>query len=117
MRQLLGSPIVIVIGTQLLFTTGDFIARTNLRGKPFSLATFLSWWFLAYMTMRQVATFGQLYVFTTVQLGKTMAMFGAISILTANLLGFLFLGEVLSGRAYLGVALAAMAFAALASAR
>jgi hypothetical protein len=40
--------------------------------------------------------FGQLYVFTAIDLGKTMALFGAFSIILANSLGFLVLKEVLS---------------------
>lgn len=31
--------------------------------------------------------FSQLYVFTAIELGKTMALFGATSIILANLLG------------------------------
>jgi len=78
------------------------------------LTTFLSGWFLAYFSIRMIAMFGQLYVFTSIELGKTMALFGAISILLANLLGFLVLKEVLSPGAYVGVTLAIIAFLVLA---
>jgi hypothetical protein len=81
------SPVAIIVATQLLFTTGDLIARANMRHHPFVLSTFLSGWFLLYFLIRQVAMFGQLYVFSALQLGKTMALFGATSIVVVIVLG------------------------------
>jgi multidrug transporter EmrE-like cation transporter len=104
------SPILVIVVTQLLFTTGDLIARPNMRHSPFALSTFLNWWFLAYFLIRQVAMFGQLYVLSAVQLGKTMAMFNATSIVVVNVLGILLLGEILSTQAYLAIALVVFAF-------
>ena len=109
------SPILIVVLTQILFTSGDLLARANMRRAGFSAANFLNWWFLVYFTFRQVAMLGQLYVFSSVQLGKTMALFGATSIVLSQALGFFLLKEVLSPGAYIGVALAVMAFIVLAS--
>ena len=108
------SPIVIIVATQLLFTTGDLIARANLRHSPFVLSTFLSGWFLLYFLIRQVAMFGQLYVFSSMQVGKTMALFSAASIILVNILGVLLLGEVLSVPTYLAVAMVVLAFVILA---
>ena len=107
-------PLLIIIGTQLLFTTGDLLARTYMPKQGFAFATFLSGWFLAYFLIRTIAMFGQLYVFTAIELGKTMALFGAVSIMLANVLGFLVLKETLSPRAYIGVTLAVIAFIVLA---
>ena len=59
--------------------------------------------------------FGQLYVFSQIQLGYTMALFGATSIILANVLGFLFLKEVLSPLGYVGVMLAVLGFLVLAA--
>jgi multidrug transporter EmrE-like cation transporter len=109
------SPLLIIVATQLLFTTGDLLARANLRHSPFALSTFLSWWFLLYFLIRQVAMFGQLYVFATLQLGKTMALFGATSMVAVNLLGILLLGEVLSVQAYLALALVVLGFVVMAT--
>jgi uncharacterized membrane protein len=109
----LKSPILIVVGSQLLFTTGDLIARANMRHSPFSVATFLSWWFLIYFTVRQVAMFGQLYVFSTLQVGKTLALFSATSLVLANILGVLLLGEILSAKAYVAIAMVVVAFVVL----
>ena len=104
------SPIIVIVAAQLLFTTGDLIARANMRHSPFAISTFLSWWFLAYFLIRQLAMFGQLYVFSSLQIGKSMALFGATSIVVVNVLGFLLLGEVLSIYTYLAVALVVLAF-------
>lgn len=58
--------------------------------------------------------FGQLYIFTNTELGKTMALFGAISIILSNLLGFFILKEILPVGVYVGVSLAVVAFLILA---
>ena len=107
-------PTFVVIGSQVLFTGSDFLARSYMPERGFVLSTFLSGWFVAYMGLRILATFGQLYVFTAVELGKTAALFGASSIILSNLLGFLVLREVLPLGAYAGVGLAALAFVVLA---
>jgi uncharacterized membrane protein len=61
-----------------------------------------------------LATFAQLYVFANVQLGRSIALLGAASMVLSNLLAFLPLGESLSLSAYLGVALVVAAFLCLA---
>jgi len=107
-------PIIIIICTQLLFTASDFLARTFMPKQGFVLASFLSVWFLVYFSIRIIAMFGQLYVFTAIELGKTMALFGAVSIILSNLLGFFLLKEILSPTAYIGVVLVIIAFVILA---
>jgi drug/metabolite transporter (DMT)-like permease len=106
----LKSPLLIVVGTQLLFTIGDLMARANMRKHGFTAAAFLNVSFVIYILSRQVATVGQLYVLATVPIGKTMALFGAGSIVMANVLGVLLLGDVLSAKSYAGIALAVLAF-------
>jgi multidrug transporter EmrE-like cation transporter len=108
--SLVKSPVVVVVGTQLLFTIGDLMARANMRRHGFTAAAFLNLTFLIYIVSRQVATVGQLYVLATVPIGKTMALFGAASIVLANLLGVLLLADFLSPRGYAGIALAVTAF-------
>lgn len=107
---LIRSPLVILLATQLLFTTGDLLARAHMRHSPFSMSSFLTWWFVVYFLIRQVAMFGQLYVFSVLQIGKTMALFGATSIVVVNVLGVLLLGEVLSLQAYLAIGLVVLGF-------
>lgn len=45
-------PIIIIIGTQLLFTISDLLARTYMSKQGFALTTFLSGWFLVYFSIR-----------------------------------------------------------------
>ena len=106
--------IAIIIVTQLLFSGSDLLARANMVKYGFKLETFLSIWFLLYFVIRTIAMFGQLYIFTTIELGRTMALFGAASIILSNLLGFLILREVLPVGVYIGVSLAVIAFLILA---
>ena len=106
----LKSPAVVIVGTQLIFSVGDLMARANMRRHGFTVAAFLNVSFVAYILGRQVATVGQMYVLATVPIGKTMALFGAASIIFANVLGVLLLGDLLSMRSYAGIALAVMAF-------
>lgn len=108
------NPIYVVILTQLLFTSSDVIGRHLMTTTGFSPQSFFSVTFLAYFLIRNVAMFGQLYVFSKIELGHTMALFGAVSIIFANGLGYLFFREVLSLQAYVGVTLAILAFVFLA---
>jgi multidrug transporter EmrE-like cation transporter len=115
--QFFKSPVAVVVGTQLLFTIGDLIARANMRKHGFTVAAFVNLSFLVYIVSRQVATVGQLYVLATIPIGKTMALFGAGSIILGNVLGVLLLGDLLSARSYAGIALAVMAFAVMSLAK
>ncbi|MEN6425071.1 MAG: hypothetical protein ABFE13_06900 [Phycisphaerales bacterium] len=110
----LKSPVMVIVATQLLFTVGDLIARANMRHSPFVLSTFLNWWFALYFLIRQVAMFGQLYVFSLLQVGKSMAFFSATSIVVVNALGVLLLGEILSVQAYLAIGFVVLGFIVLA---
>jgi uncharacterized membrane protein len=109
----LKSPVLVIVATQLLFTAGDLIARANMRHSPFSVSTFLSGWFVLYFTIRQVAMFGQLYIFSVLQIGRSMALFSATSLVVVNILGVLLLGEVLSLQTYLAIGLVVLAFIVL----
>lgn len=62
------------------------------------------------MTIRTVATFGQLFIFTQMELGRTMMLFGASGLILANVLGLLILKEQLPLSVYFGVVLAVIAF-------
>jgi len=107
-------PVLVIVGTQLLFTTSDLMGRTYMPRYGFTLAAFASAWFWIYFAIRNLAMFGQLYVFSTIELGKAMALFGAVSIVLANLLGYLLLKEILSASMYVGISLAIIAFIILA---
>ena len=105
---------VVLVGSQAIFSASDLLGRYHMNHGGFKAANFLSWWFVIYMAIRTVATVGQLYVFSEVKMGKTMALFGAASIVVANLLGWLFMGDLLSTGTYLGIVLAMLAFVVLA---
>lgn len=111
------SPIVVIVATQLLFSVGDLMARANMRKHGFTMAAFLKLWFFIYIASRQVATIGQLYILATVPIGRTMALFGAASIVLANLLGVLLLGDFLPVRSYAGIVLAVLAFTVMSVAK
>jgi multidrug transporter EmrE-like cation transporter len=107
----------VLIFTQLLFSVSDLMGRNYMKLYGFSTAAFASTWFVVYFLIRIVATMGQLYVFASIDLGKTMALFGAASIIVANFLGLLVLKEVLSPMAYVGISLAVVTFCLLAFSR
>lgn len=66
-------------------------------------------WFAAYLLIRFVATFMELFVLSRVELGQTVALAGVAGLITANVMGIVFLGEVLSVQAYIGIGFALVA--------
>ncbi len=113
----MNTPLLILIGTQMLFSASDLMGRAFMAKHGFTLSTFLSTWFIMYFLVRTVAMFGLLYVFASIQLGRSMALFGVSSIVLANVLGLLLLRETLNVVAYTGVMIAIAAFLVLALAR
>ncbi len=104
------SPVVVILITQLIFSATDLLARAHLKGQPFSLQSFTQLWFIWYIIVRAGSTFAQFYVFSKVDLGKTVTLFSIAGIIFANLLGVLVLKEVLSFKDYVGLFLAITAF-------
>jgi uncharacterized membrane protein len=107
--------LLILVGTQLVYSVSDFMGRIYMHRHGFRMATFLTFWFFIYLVLRQLAMFGQLYVFAHVELGRTMALMGASSIVISNILGLLFLKEMLTPVAYIGVTLAVISFFVMAA--
>jgi hypothetical protein len=104
----MAAPVLIVLGAQGLFTVSDFLARANMRKLGFRLRSFLQPWFAAYVPIRLVALAGQMYVISSVYIGRSGAMFGMSSLLLSNLLGLLVLREMPPPLVHLGVTLAAV---------
>ena len=102
--------ILALIFGQLVLTASDLLGRYYMLKYGFGWANFITWWFLIYWLLKMVGIFCQLYVFTATSLGKTMALFAAISIITANVLGFLILHEILTTKEYIGIMLAILTF-------
>lgn len=111
---MISGPILTLLVAQILFSIGDLLARFKMRKYGFTHANLFSAWFAIYLITHLIAIFLQLYVFTTVELGRTITLFAVSGIVLANLTGLLFLSEVLSVYSYLGVALAIVAFLLLA---
>jgi drug/metabolite transporter (DMT)-like permease len=107
-------PIIMLLVSQICFTASDLWARSVLAQHGFRPETLFSWWFLGYSTLRTIATLGQLYGLSSIQLGRATGMLSAISVLLANALGFFVLREVLTPGQYAGVSLVAVAFLLLA---
>lgn len=104
----------VLLGTQVLYTLSDFMGRYFMSRHGFNATLLTSAWFWGYQLIRQVAMFGQLYLFAHVPLGKTMALMAAASVVLSNVAGFLFLAERLSPVGYVGVALAVCAILVMA---
>jgi drug/metabolite transporter (DMT)-like permease len=100
------SPLIVILITQFLFSLTDLLARAHLKHLAFTPASFMQPWFIWYILTRAIFTFAQFYVFTKIDLGKTSTLFAITAIIMSNILGVLFLKEVLSVKDYLGVALA-----------
>jgi len=108
------SPAFIIIGSQLLFSISDLLGARAMKAQGFTTAAFFTWWFLTYTVIRQIAVFGQLYIYSAVDLGRTVALFGAGSIVIGNLMGIFLLRETITVPVFVGVSLAICAFLALA---
>lgn len=111
----MAATIIALVLSQALFTTGDLLARRAMGTHGFHAHVFLMPWFWVYFTLRTAAMFGQLYVFSGTQLGRSMAGFGAVSLILSNVLGFLVLGEAITARTLVAVSLAVAAFVVLAT--
>lgn len=105
--------ILVIIASQIIFTISDFLARKNMSHFGFTPQAFFNTWFVIYFLIRLIAMAGQLFVFSTIQLGRTSALFGAFSIVLSNSIGFLLLRETLPITSYIGVAFALIAFVLL----
>lgn len=99
--------VLIIFGSQILFALGSLLARHATRDNPItSVQSIMAIWFIVYLGIRFVATMLELFVLSRVDLGQTVALAGVCGLITANVMGVLFLGEVLSWQAYLGIAFA-----------
>ena len=98
--------IIIALLTQALFTTSDVLGRKYMNQYGFNFRGFFHPWFLTYIMVRVIASFGQLYIFSQVPLGKTMIIFGMMGLILANVIGVLYLNEVMNLKLYISLTLA-----------
>lgn len=106
----MNTAIIVVLGSQVLFLVSDLLGRYYMSKLGFQFSSFITWWFAGYQFVRLFATLGQLYVFSQLELGKTQVLFSVAGLVMANVAGYLVLGEVLSVKTYIGIALAIAAF-------
>jgi drug/metabolite transporter (DMT)-like permease len=107
-------PISILLVSQAIFTATDLLGRYGMRGSGAFVEKIAKPWFVLFLFGHIIASIGQLFVFSKFDVGKTVTLFGAVSIVTAGLLGFLLLKEAISLRVYFGMAFAVIAFCILA---
>jgi len=96
------NPLLVVIVSQLLFTAGDLVARLRMRQLGFGAEAFVSWWFVGYMGLRTLATFGQLWVLARLVLGAALPMFAAASVVLSMMLSITVLNEGLGTKTIVG---------------
>jgi len=101
--------ILIILGSQTLFAISSLIARSATKDQTFTARYVLTSWFITFILIRLVATLLELYVLTRVNLGQTVALAGVCGLITANLIGVVFLKEVLTPLNYLGIGFAIIA--------
>lgn len=110
----MNNPIAVLLLAQVLFSIGDLLARYKMSRFGFHKANLLSLWFSFYIVSHFAATMMQLYVFSTVELGRVITLLAVSGIVFSNVAGLLFLHEVLTVYSYAGVVLAIVAFIFLA---
>jgi len=102
--------VLIIFGSQILFALGSLLARHFIKDHPItSVQSIMAAWFVVYLLIRLIATLMELFVLSRVNLGQTVALAGVVGLVTANLMGVFFLGEVLSWQAYFGIGFAIVA--------
>jgi uncharacterized membrane protein len=104
----------VALGTQVLFTTSDFLARAKLREQRFRWLAFVRPWFALYSLIRVVALAGGLFILANVYMGEAAAILGATSLVISNILGLLLLKEVVTLQGYVGIFLALSALVVVA---
>ncbi len=106
--------VIIIFVSQILFATGSLLARHFTKDNPVtSVQSIMAAWFFCYLFIRLIATLLELFVLSRVNLGQTVALAGVAGLITANLMGVFFLGEVLSIYSYAGIGFAIIAIVLL----
>ncbi len=103
----------ILLLAQGLFSFSDLLGRKGMSENGFSLSFFTQQWFPLYFFIHLLAMVGQLYIFANFSLGKSMILFGAVSILLSNTLGLVFLKEEVTTSAIVSGILVIMAIVVL----
>lgn len=106
-------PVIVAIMGQLVFSIADILGRANLRGKPFALETMEGKWLVPWLACHFFGMAVQVYLFTTVPLGRAIGLMALVSLVLSNLFGYMLLKEVLTPVQYLGLGFGVMALVCL----
>lgn len=109
------NPTVVLLISQGIFTATDLLGRYGMRGTGEFVEKITKPWFILFIVGHGIASVGQLYIFSRFEIGKTVALFGAVSIMMAGTLGILLLKETISVRGYFALVFAILAFCILAT--
>jgi drug/metabolite transporter (DMT)-like permease len=100
------TPVLILLGAQLVFSSKDLIARGLVKNHNFNLQLFHRPLFYLMIVLQVVGITLQLYVLSNYNLSRAMTGFAMLSILFSAALGLLVLGEDISGTMYIALVLA-----------
>ena len=101
--------ILLLVLVQILTTAGDFFTRKYLKVEGFGVAQLSAWWFWAFVVIKIFTNGIWLTMLTQVELGRLSALFGVCSLITANIISIMFLGDILKPTQYIGVGFAVLA--------
>ncbi|OGL66691.1 hypothetical protein A2856_02915 [Candidatus Uhrbacteria bacterium RIFCSPHIGHO2_01_FULL_63_20] len=103
-------PVLLAVVAQLFFSVGDLLKRLSSGGKEFGPALFKDPAYLAgVVLLPAVGYLVLLYVFTRLELSRTIPILGMSAVILSVALGALVLKEQVSGWNLAGVALAVVA--------
>jgi hypothetical protein len=100
------SPLLMLLLAQLIYSTKDLLARSMVRGHNFGAQLLHKPQFYLILIMHFTGLVIQLYVLSNFYLSRTMTGFAMVSIILSSILGWLVLGEQISGAMYIAIALA-----------
>lgn len=105
--------VLILLLAQGLFSMSDLLGRKGMAENGFTVTILTQSWFPLYLMIHLLAMVGQLYIFANFTLGKSMILFGAVSILLSNALGLIFLKEQITSSVIISTTLVIAAMVVL----
>ncbi|CAN1210252.1 hypothetical protein TUMEXPCC7403_08665 [Tumidithrix helvetica PCC 7403] len=108
--------LAIALITQLIFLVGEIPAAGYLYKHGFSIEMIGHPWFWVFTITRFVGIAGQIYLWSSTEIGRVAAVMGSCGLILSNVLGTFFLQQKsLSINGYIGLVFAMLAIALLAS--
>jgi drug/metabolite transporter (DMT)-like permease len=108
--------LAIALATQLIFLAGEIPASGYLYKFGISPEIFGHPWFWAFTVTRFLGAAGQIYLWSSTELGRIAAVMGSCGLILSNILGMYLLHQKpLSTNGYIGLGFAVIAIAMLAS--